>query len=138
MAVGLGSCRHHPDHRGVRGGTVALAEVSLCRTYSVGLASDDLGQLGERVSEAGTGRHVGPEVVEAPAEVLDEGVAGDDHPGGAVSLQSSHRAESSLEAPVVGLEQVVGVGFRTVKGSRKQLVDEARVDPVPVGGDLGG
>jgi hypothetical protein len=39
---------------------------------------------------------------------------------------------------VVGLEQVVGVGFRTVEGSRKQLVDEARIDPVPVSGDLGG
>jgi hypothetical protein len=98
----------------------------------------DLGQLCEGVCKAGTRRYVGPEVVEAPAEVLDEGVAGDDNPGGAVSLQSSHRAESSLEAPMVGLEQVVGVGFRTVEGSRKQFVDQARVDPIPVGGDLGG
>jgi len=39
---------------------------------------------------------------------------------------------------MVGLEQVVGVGFRTVEGSRKQVVDEARVGPVPVSGDLGG
>jgi hypothetical protein len=39
---------------------------------------------------------------------------------------------------VGGLEQVIGVDLRTVEGSRKQLVDEARVDPVPVGGDLDG
>jgi len=59
-------------------------------------------------------------------------------PGSAIPPQSAHRAESSLEAPVVSLEQVVGVDLRTVECSRKQLVDEARVDPVPVSGDLNG
>jgi hypothetical protein len=29
-------------------------------------------------------------------------------------------------------------GLRAVKGRREQLIQDARVDPVPVGGDLGG
>jgi hypothetical protein len=39
---------------------------------------------------------------------------------------------------VVGLERVVGVGLRVVEGRREQLIKDARIDPVPVGGDLGG
>ncbi len=38
--------------------------------------------------------HIGPEIVEAPAEVLDESMASDDHPGGTVTLQPAHRAKS--------------------------------------------
>ena len=48
--------------------------------------SDHEGQFGERAGKPGGRRHVGPEIVEAPAEVLDEGVPRDDDPGGAVAL----------------------------------------------------
>ncbi len=49
-------------------------------------SSDHEGQFGERVGKPGGRRHVGPEVVEAPAEVLDERVRRDDDPGGPVAL----------------------------------------------------
>jgi hypothetical protein len=100
--------------------------------------SDHEGQFGERVGETSRRSDIGPEVVEAPAEVLDKGVSGDDHPGGAVTLQPSHRSEAGLETPVVGLERIVRMGLRVVEGGREQLIEDAWVDPVPVGGDLDG
>ena len=54
--------------------------------------SDHEGQFVKGISEAAEGCYVGPEIVEAPAKVLDEGVTGDDNCGGAVSLQSAHRS----------------------------------------------
>ncbi|SRR6266545_1699931 len=56
------------------------------RTDTLGRVSDHEGQFGERVGKPGGRRHVGPDIVEAPAEVLDEGVRDDDDPGGAVAL----------------------------------------------------
>src|SRR6266508_4409181 len=52
--------------------------------------SDHEGQFREGVGETKGRTHIGPEVVEAPAEVLDEGMGSDDHPGGSVPLQPSH------------------------------------------------
>jgi len=46
--------------------------------------SDDEGQFGECIGETEGRTHICPEIVEAPAEVLDEGVRGDDDPGGTV------------------------------------------------------
>jgi hypothetical protein len=63
-------------------GAVALAEARARWTDTLGCVSDHEGQFGERVGKPGGRRHVGPEIVEAPAEVLDEGVAGDDDLGG--------------------------------------------------------
>jgi len=94
------------------------------------------GQFGERVGKPGGRRHVGPEIVEASAEVLDEGVRGEDERGSAVALQPSHRSKSGLQASVVGLERVVGVGLRVMEGRRQQLIEDPGIDPVPVGGDL--
>src|SRR6266511_2043100 len=102
----------------------------------LGQVSDNEGQFSERVGEARDGRYVGPEIVEAPAEVLDEGVAGDDDRCGVVSLQPAHGSKSSLEASVVSLQRVVRVGLRVVEGPGQQLIEDAKVDPVPVGGDL--
>jgi hypothetical protein len=70
----------------LRGGAVALAEARARWTDTLGRVSDHEGQFGERVGKPDGRRHVGPEIVEAPAEVLDEGVAGDDDPGRAVAL----------------------------------------------------
>ena len=60
--------------------------------------SDHKGQFGEGVDETEGRTHIGPGIVEAPAEVLDEGMASDDDPGGAVSLQPSHRSKPGFEA----------------------------------------
>ena len=79
LPIGIGLDRH-------RVGIVALAEARARWTDTLRRVSDHEGQFGERVGEAGGGRHVGPEIVEAPAEVLDEGVRTDDDPGGAVAL----------------------------------------------------
>jgi hypothetical protein len=61
-------------------GTVALAKARTRWTYPCRHASDHEGQFGERVGETSRRSDIGPEVVEAPAEVLDEGVRADDHP----------------------------------------------------------
>ncbi len=58
-------------------GTVALAKARARPTFASRQVSDGLGQFSERVGKPGCRRYVGPEIVEAPAEVLDEGVPGD-------------------------------------------------------------
>ena len=116
-------------------GTVALAEAWARCTHTLGQVSDDESQFGERVGQTKGRTDIGPEIVEAPAEVLNEGVRGDDDPGGTVSLQSSHGAKSSLQASVVGLERVVGMDLGVMEGRRQQ---RARIDSVPIGGDLDG
>jgi hypothetical protein len=99
-------------------------------------ASDHHGQFGERGRQASPGWHFGPEVVEAPAEVLDEGVRSHDDPGSAVPLQSPHRSKPGLEASVVGLDGVVGMDLRVMEGGREELVEHPGIDPVAVGGPL--
>ncbi len=99
---------------------------------------DHEGQLGERVSEAGSERCLGPEVVEASAKLLDEGMPGDDNPGCAISLQPPHWPESSLQPSVVGLDAIVGVDLRFMEGRREHLVEDPGVEAVPVGRDLDG
>jgi hypothetical protein len=79
-----------------------------------------------------------PNFVETSTEVLDEGMADDDHHGGTVSLQHSHGSKPGFEAPVVGLQRVVGMDLGVMEGLREQLVEHSRVDAVPVGGDLDG
>jgi hypothetical protein len=65
-------------------------------------------------------------------------MAGNDHPGGAVSLQSSHRSQARLQTSMIGLEPVVRMDSGVMEGGREQLVEDAGIGPVPVGGDLGG
>jgi hypothetical protein len=99
-------------------GTVALVEARARWTNTLGRVSDHEGQFGERLGKPGGRRHVGPEIVEAPAEVLDEGVRGDDDPGSAVALQPSHRSKSGLQASVVSLDAVVRIHLRVMEGLR--------------------
>lgn len=121
-----------------RSGTVALAEAWARWTDTLGQVSDNGSQFSERVGQTEGRTDIAPEIVEAPAEVLNEGVRGDDDPGGTVSLQPSHRSKSSLQASVVGLKRVVGMHLCVMESRRQQLVEDARIDPVPVGGDLDG
>ena len=62
--------------------------------------------------------------------------AGDNHPGGSVPLQPTHRSEPGLQPSVVGLHRVVRVDLRVMEGRREQLVEHAGVDAVPVSRDL--
>jgi hypothetical protein len=107
-------------------GTVALNRARARWIYPSRRVSDHEGQFGERVGETTRRSDIGPEVVEAPAEVLDECVSGEDHHRGLVTLQPSHRSEAGLETPVVGLERIVRVGLRIVEGRREQLIKDAR------------
>jgi hypothetical protein len=104
----------------------------------LGQVSDNESQFSERVGQTEGWTDIGHEIVEAPAEVLNEGVRGDDHPGGAVSLQPAHLSKSSLQASVVGLKRVVRMDLRVMEGRRQQLSERARIDSVPIGGDLDG
>src|SRR6266511_1406563 len=98
--------------------------------------SDHHGQLGEGVGDAGSWPHVDGEIVEAPPEVLDEGMPGDDDPGGSVTLQPSHRSKSGLEPSVVGLKPVVRMDLGDMEGGGEHLVEDPGIEAVPVGGDL--
>jgi hypothetical protein len=93
---GASGARRPRPRCGRLAGTVALAQPRAWWGHPPARVSDHEGQLGERVGEAGSWGHVGPEVVEAPAEVLDEGVPGNDDPGGSISLQSSHGSKSGF------------------------------------------
>ncbi len=68
-------------------GTVALTECEARCSLSASRRSDREGQFRKRLGETRCRRRLGPEVVEAPPEVLDEGVPGHDDPGGAVGQQ---------------------------------------------------
>jgi hypothetical protein len=43
------------------------------------------------------------------AEVLKEGMPGNDHPGRAVGAQPTHRSQPVFEVAVIGLDRIVGV-----------------------------
>jgi hypothetical protein len=87
--------------------------------------SDHQGQFGERVGKSSGRRSVGAEIVEPPAEVLNEGMACDDDPGGSVTFQPSHRSKPGLEASMVGLDGVVRVDLCVMEGGRHQLVEDS-------------
>src|SRR6266545_2891398 len=121
---------------GANEGAVALAEAWARWTGSLGQVSDNESQFSERVGQTEGRTDIGPEIVEAPAEVLDEGMGSDDHPGGTISLQSSHGSKPGLQASVVSLDGVVGVDLRVMEGRGEQVIDDAGVRSIPVGGDL--
>src|SRR6266540_5626807 len=119
-------------------GTVALAEAWASGPTPLGRCQITRASSSERVGQTEGRTDIGPEIVEAPAEVLNEGVRGDDDPGGAVTLQPAHGSESSLQASVVGLKRVVGMDLRVMESRRHQLIEHTGVDPGPIGGDVTG
>jgi hypothetical protein len=46
------------------------------------------------------------ELVVATSEVLDEGVSGADHSGGAKLFEAAHRPQPSLESPMICFDEV--------------------------------
>ena len=71
------------------------------------LRSDGEGEFGEggRVPMLWVLIHA--ELVVATTEVLDEGVSGADHPGGAKLFEAAHRPQPSLESPMICFDEVV-------------------------------
>src|SRR5215211_8715649 len=74
----------------------------------------------------------------APSNVLDEGMAANDHPGGTVLLEAAHRPQPRLEAAMVGLDPVVGVLLGSMPRCRQQLLQHDRVGGCSVRDHLNG
>ena len=45
-----------------------------------------------------------------------------------VSLQPSYRAKSRLQAPVIGLEEVIRMDLRAMEDGRERLIEHARIE----------
>ncbi len=72
-------------------GAVALSVRQAWRTADRG-RSDRSGKFGKRRGKACRGRGVEGKLVVAAAEILDEGVPGDDHLRGPIGPQAAHRS----------------------------------------------
>jgi len=65
--------------------------------------SDRHREFGERCGDPRGGRGVESEFVVSAAEVLDEGMSGDDHLCGSVGAQPAHRSEPVFQSTVIGV-----------------------------------
>jgi hypothetical protein len=73
------------------------------------LGSDRHGQLVERHGQPPARHLLSSQLVMAPSNVLDKGMAANEHPGGTVLLEAAHRPWPRLQPVMVGLDPVVGV-----------------------------
>jgi hypothetical protein len=69
------------------------------------LVSDRASQLGERCGDPVMTGYIDGVCVVAAADVLHEGVPGDDHLRGPISSKSAHRSELVFELTVIGLDR---------------------------------
>src|SRR5205085_8330231 len=67
------------------------------------------------------------ELVVAAAYVLDEGVSGADHSGGAQLFEAAYRPQPSLESPMICFDKVIAVLLGEMAGSGHQLVEHTRI-----------
>ena len=95
-----------------------------------------MGKFGEGNAHSIMDGQLSGELIVAAAEVLHERVAGGDSSQRGDHLESAHRSQSCLEPAVVSLDTVVRVLLNDVARGREQVVEHARVDRRPVGGDL--
>jgi hypothetical protein len=106
-------------------------------TYPSLQVSDHEGQFGERVGETSRRSDIGPEVVKTPAEVLDKACPATITLAVRSPFSPRIGRRRALRRPCRSRADCSG-GLRVVEGRREQLTQDARVDPLPVGGDLGG
>jgi hypothetical protein len=91
------------------------------------LRSDGEGEFGEGGREPMLWVLIHAELVVATSEVLDEGVSGVDHPGGAKLFEAAHRPQPSLESPTICFDEVIGVLLGDVTGGRHQFVEHTGI-----------
>ncbi len=115
-----------------REGAVALRGGKAWRSCELRLGSDRHGQLVERDGQPPVLRLPIGQLVVSPANILDQGMADDDHPGVAVLLAAAHRPQPRLQPPMIGLNPVVGVPLGAMP-SRWQQGPRARSGRSPLG-----
>jgi hypothetical protein len=98
--------------------------------------SETVGKFGERDADAIVCGNAGREFIVAAAQVLHEGVAAGHRSRGSQAFESTHRPQPGFEPAVVGFDDVVGVPLENVPSTRRELVDDPRIDRRPVGRDL--
>ena len=82
------------------------------------------------------GGYLRSEFVVSAAEVLYEGVPGDDCLCGPIGSQSAHRSEPVFELTVIGFDRIVRVSFDVMPRRRDQVLEHARIDRRGVGDHL--
>jgi len=101
-------------------GAVALREGRAWRSCDLRLNSDRQGEFAERDRQPPVRRLLDGELVVSPPNVLDEGMAANDHPGVTVLLEAAHRSQPRFQPAVVALDAVVGVLVGTMPGRWQQ------------------
>ena len=90
-----------------------------------GAGSDGCGQFVERRCDPKmTVSSLNAESIVPTTQVLHERMAPNDHPGGPVGLQTTHRPQPGLEAAMVALDPVVRILLSMVERSGEQLGDD--------------
>ena len=64
----------------------------------------------------------------AAAQILHQGVAGDHHLRGPISLMSPHRSQPAFELTVIGFYRIIRVLLDVMPRRRQQLIDHGGID----------
>jgi predicted transposase YbfD/YdcC len=118
-----------------RRGAVAFGSLA-CGLSGLQPRSDRQGQLGECLCYAPAGKDLDADLVVPAAEVLHEGVPGDDYLGGPIGSKSPHRSEPVLELAVIGLDRIVRMALDVMPRLRHQFLEHSRVDRSGIGDHL--
>ena len=83
-----------------------------------------------------SGKCIVPEFVVSSLQVLDEGMAFDDHAGGPVLFEAPHGAKPGLQASVVSFDPIVGILSGVVKCGRQEFRNDSDQGVGSIGGDF--
>ena len=100
--------------------------IAVAVEWLAGLRSHCLSELIEGRCDTELQWSIGGEFVVAAADVLNEGVPGDDSPGADVGFQAAHRSQPSFQLGVVGFDPVIGVPFDAMPSCGKNLFEDPR------------
>jgi hypothetical protein len=83
-----------------------------------------------------SGKCIVPEFVVSSLQVLDEGMAFDDHAGSPVLFEAPHGAKPGLQASVVSFDPIVGILSGVVKCGRQEFRNDSDQGVGSIGGDF--